>query len=197
MSEKYKAKRPDRNIINPSASTGSPPTRSPSLLQQMRPIQENLLSDPTPVSPSAAWNHCDPDNVLRDSPQLDQKWLDIVPRRLLMRLVDAHWRVVWPLYPILDRRSIMNDLEQRRELVDTDPVWAYMILAMVGCTIMYLPKPFLPIPGTEAKKLVKDIGDRVKQYLALPYDYEQAGLTRCESVAVALICGGCIADRFL
>lgn len=101
--------------------------------------------------------------------------------------MDDHWRFIWPLYPVLNRQVITRDLESGREVSDGDPTWAYMILSVVSCTIMWLPIPFLPMPAAEARRLVDVIGDLVKHFLAQPYEYETAGLARCESISVIIV----------
>lgn len=131
---------------------------------------EHDYADTTPQSYVRDSGHVGPRNIFDAT----------MPRWLLMRLIDAHWRVTWPLYPFLHRAKTMQDLARGRETLDSDPEWAYMILAMVACTIMWLPCPFLPVPGPEARRLVDVIGDQVKAYLAQPWEYEEASLTRCE-----------------
>jgi hypothetical protein len=61
-------------------------------------------------------------------------------RELLMMIINDYLTWIYPLVPVVHRPSFRSDLEQRRDLHDSD--FLCLILCMSAATVGFLPKAF-------------------------------------------------------
>lgn len=76
---------------------------------------------------------------------------NILPRGLLLFLVDHQIRLLYPLMPILDQNSFMHDLAIRREMNGGQDEWIALVLSVVAVTLAQLPHSRVPLAKQEAR----------------------------------------------
>ncbi|KAK4688912.1 hypothetical protein P7C73_g1194, partial [Tremellales sp. Uapishka_1] len=101
----------------------------------------------------------------------------ILPRTLLLHVIEIYFDYVYGLVPILHRPSFMRDIHERREERPDQQEWTALVLALVGATLVQTPRAFVPLSRREVKALVERCQAESQAFLNLSFG--TITVTRC------------------
>lgn len=89
----------------------------------------------------------------------------IIPRPLLMHLIELYFDYVYCLVPCLHKPSFMRDLHNHREERPGQQEWVALVFAVVEATLVQMPRSFVSLPKREIKILFSRSYSHVKSFL--------------------------------
>lgn len=102
----------------------------------------------------------------------------ILPRGLLMHIIDLYFDYLYPLIPVIHRPTFMRDINDHREEREGQEEWIHMILVLVAATLIQVPRAFVPLARREVKELAERCWDMVRRFLAT--DWTEVSVERSE-----------------
>lgn len=130
----------------------------------------------SPSLPSPRWQP----TLLQSHPsQVSNNPLDrILPRGLLLHIIDLFFDYIYPLIPVIHRPTFSRDVDDHREERKDEGEWTHMVLILVASTLVQVPRSFVPLPRREVKALAEKCWDLTRSFMAR--DYTSVSLERCE-----------------
>ena len=89
----------------------------------------------------------------------------IVPRPLLMHIIELYFDYVYCLVPCLHKPSFMRDLHNHREEQPGQDEWVALVFSVVEATLVQMPRSFVSLPRREIKILFSRAHTVVKSFL--------------------------------
>jgi hypothetical protein len=102
----------------------------------------------------------------------------VVPRDLLLRILDLHFAYIHAIVPCVHKPSFMSDIQSRREEQPDQEEWTTLVLVIVSSALAQLPSEMLPIAREDARTLVVKITEIGNRYIV--QEFQIPTLTRCE-----------------
>jgi hypothetical protein len=151
-----------RTTHRPSFTGGNP------VLPQ-KPFEASPVnSNPSPNYPSYAVYPHNPNNPF-DA---------ILPRGMLLYIVDLYFDYIYALIPCLHKPSFMASLHDGREERPNEEEWIALVMAVVAGTLVQVPHAFVAIPKEEKKALTQRCYALVKDFLYK--DFTEVTVSRCK-----------------
>jgi hypothetical protein len=127
-----------------------------------------INSNPSPNYPSYAVYPHNPNNPF-DA---------ILPRGMLLYIVDLYFDYIYALIPCLHKPSFMASLHDGREERPNEDEWIALVMAVVAGTLVQVPHAFVAIPKEEKKVLTQRCYALVKDFLYK--DFTEVTVSRCK-----------------
>jgi hypothetical protein len=91
---------------------------------------------------------------------------EILPRTLLMTIINLYFDYINALTPCLHKPSILRDLQARREEREHPErdEWISLIMTTVALTLVQMPRAFVPLPRKEVGGLARRCYLRSREY---------------------------------
>lgn len=91
---------------------------------------------------------------------------EILPRTLLMTIINLYFDYINALTPCLHKPSILRDLQARREEREHPErdEWISLIMTTVALTLVQMPRAFVPLPRKEVGGLARRCYLRSRDY---------------------------------
>jgi hypothetical protein len=102
----------------------------------------------------------------------------VLPRGLLLYIVDLYFDYIYALIPCLHKPSFMASLHDGREERPNEEEWIALVMAVVAGTLVQVPHAFVAIPKEEKKVLTQRCYGLVKDFLHK--DFTEVTVSRCE-----------------
>jgi hypothetical protein len=102
----------------------------------------------------------------------------ILPRGMLLYIVDLYFDYIYALIPCLHKPSFMASLHDGREERPNEEEWVALVMAVVAGTLVQVPHAFVAIPKDEKKGLTERCYAVVKNFLYK--DFTEVTVSRCE-----------------
>jgi len=103
----------------------------------------------------------------------------ILPRGMLLYIVDLYFDYIYALIPCLHKPSFMASLHDGREERPNEDEWIALVMAVVAGTLVQVPHAFVAIPKEEKKALTQRCYALVKDFLYK--DFTEVTVSRCKS----------------
>lgn len=89
----------------------------------------------------------------------------VVPRPLLLHIIELYFDYVYCLVPCLHKPSFMRDLLNRREERPGEEEFVALVFAVVEATLVQMPRSFVSLPKREIKILFSRAHSVVKSFI--------------------------------
>lgn len=109
---------------------------------------------------------------------------EILPRPLLLELVDLFFDYVFPLIPCVHRPSFIADIHAGRGSRQGEDEWSALVMVIMGVTLAQVPRAFVKLDKKEVRGLIDKITRAVKQYL--DKDFTSVSTSRCACSSCSL-----------
>lgn len=191
------SKNPDKLMALASASQPSPGHRPPSSLNSFsehnpypspRTTHRPIFTGGNRVLPQKPFDNSSPHNS-NPSPNYpsyasyphnpNNPFDAILPRGMLLYIVDLYFDYIYALIPCLHKPSFMASLHDGREERPNEDEWIALVMAVVAGTLVQVPHAFVAIPKEEKKILTQRCYALVKSFLYK--DFTEVTVSRCES----------------
>jgi hypothetical protein len=100
----------------------------------------------------------------------------VIPRPVLIHIVDLYFDYVYCLIPCLHKPSFLHDLHSHREEQPGQDEWVALVFAVVEATLVQMPQSFVSLPRREIKILFSRVNSLVKSFL--DQDFHTLTVTR-------------------
>ncbi|WVN85850.1 uncharacterized protein L203_101002 [Cryptococcus depauperatus CBS 7841] len=157
-------------------STATSPIHSRNQISQ--PLNHSLsLPSSQPLSTQSSLLHAPQRLTYIHHTHNPQNPLDsIVPRPLLYSIIDLYFDYIYCLVPCPHKPTFIHNLNKKREEESGQEEWAALVLAIVGITLLQLPKNLIDMPRGAAKNLALRCHEEIREYLAK--DFQIMTITR-------------------
>lgn len=137
--------------LSPSYRTGSPPSERTGLSFGISPSSpyDKGHSPYSPVLSNISGNPIEA----------------VLPRPLLLHIIDLYFDYVYCLIPCLHKPSFMHDLHSHREERPGQDEWVALVFAVIEATLVQMPRSFVSLPKREIKILFSRANELVKTFL--------------------------------
>ena len=160
----------DHNPYPSPRTTHRPSFTGGSRVLPQKPFDSSPInSNPSPNYPSYAVYPHNPNNPF-DA---------ILPRGMLLYIVDLYFDYIYALIPCLHKPSFMASLHDGREERPNEDEWIALVMAVVAGTLVQVPHAFVAIPKEEKKGLTQRCYALVKDFLFK--DFTEVTVSRCKS----------------
>jgi hypothetical protein len=89
----------------------------------------------------------------------------VIPRPLLMHIIDLYFDYVYCLVPCMHKPSFMRDLHNHREEQPGQEEWVALVFSVVEATLVQMPRSFVSLPRREIKIVFSRAHSVVKSFL--------------------------------
>ncbi|RSH90255.1 hypothetical protein EHS25_001589 [Saitozyma podzolica] len=93
----------------------------------------------------------------------------ILPRDLLVRIIDLYFKYLHGLLPCLHKPTFLRDLHERREERPAEEEWVALVFVSVAVTLCQIPRALVRLSGEEANELITVCYAYVRTYLEQPF----------------------------
>lgn len=151
-------------------STFSPPGMTPGSMMPPPSVSHSYSGSMQPSASPPAFYFPSTSRYTPTAPILSSNvsnpFDEILPRTLLMTVINLYFDYINALTPCLHKPSIMRDLQARREEREHPErdEWISLIMTTVAVTLVQMPRAFVPLPRKEVGVLARRCYMRSREY---------------------------------
>ncbi|WVR05805.1 hypothetical protein IAU60_002830 [Kwoniella sp. DSM 27419] len=119
----------------------------------------------------------------------------VLSRKTLYQVLDLFFDYIYCLIPCLHRPTFTHDINTKREERPDQEEWTALVFAIVGSTLVQLPRNFVSMTRKEVRELVLACHGKVRDYLSK--DFHEISITRTIIVYHAIFCSRMTGKMFL